>query len=391
VLISRVKVASLLAIPALFLGVAVTGSPAATAAAPARAHLDKVGSTNLKTTTIRLRSSTGQRLFAEIFVDRFSWHVKHPRPDVQVALAKRGESHSWQFELHKQTFAFHLASGHGRLVAGSKKLDKFGNLDLTLTSRGASTLRSCGAGVAERITPVKVTGRFVFRSHTSGAKVPWGSVGNNRKTVRFKGRNIIDTDYGNPNNACFNPPARCASDVHWFSFRHQQILQADSFVKNGKRHGFLIGENSRKVGGHSGPERSDTVFAPFPVPKAVATGDGGESVAVVSNGRHGVTGSATLTSVGDPQVSKEACKGGSLTARDWPATYTNGSTPLTLSEDIGGPLTQPNEANGAGITIDSFPSQPASTQAAMPSSTGFRTAMAREIRRTTLAQWRARK
>jgi hypothetical protein len=373
----------------------VTGVPAATAtaAAPrlASAHLDKVGSTDLDTATIRLRSSTGQRLFAVVFVDRFSWHVKHPLSDVQMILGQRDEGHNWLFGLAERNFAFHLGSGHGRLVAKSAKLGTFGRLDLALTSRGTSTLRSCGGGVAERITPVKVTGTFVFHSHTSGARVPWGSVGKRHKVMRFKGRNVIDTKYGSPNNACFNPPPPCVSNVSWDSFGHGEFFQADSFVNRGKRHGFLIGDNDRSVGGPGGPDRSDTVFAPFPVPKAVATGDGGESVAVVSKGRHGVTGSATLTSVGDSQTSQEPCKGSSLTEQSWNASYANGSTPLTLSEDIGGPLRQPNSASGASIFIDSVNTQPASTPAASPASTGFRPVTAREIRRTTLAQWRAQK
>jgi hypothetical protein len=390
VLITRVKAASLLAVPALLVGVAVTGAPAATAGAPARAHLDKIGSTFLQTNFMRMRSSNGQRLFAEVFVDRFSWHIKHPFTDVQVIVGKQDESHNWLFGLSEKNFAFHLGSGHGRLVAGFRTLDKFGRLDLAVTSRGTSTLRSCGAGVAERITPVKVTGTFIFHSHTSRARVPWGSVGKRRKAVTFKGRNIIDTDYGSPDNACFELPPPCTSDVNWSSFSHGQDLEGQDFVNNGKHHGFLIGDNFSSVGGRNGPERSDTVFAPFPVPKAVASGTGGESVAVVSKGLHGVTGSATLTSVGEAQTSKEACVGGSLTDQSWNATYTNGSTPLTVGEDIGGPISQPNSASAA-IFIDSVNTQPASAPAAMPVSAARRPVTAREIRRTTIAAWRAQK
>jgi hypothetical protein len=390
VLISRVKAASLVAVPALLLLAVVTGAPAATAGAPARAHLDKIGSTFLQTTFMRMRSSNGQRLFAEVFVDRFSWHVKRPFTDVQVILGKHDESHNWLFGLPEKNFAFHLGSGHGGLVAGSKNLDKFGRLDLALTSRGKSTLRTCAAGAAERITPVKVTGTFVFHSHTAGTKVPWGSVGKRRKVMTFKGRNIIDTDYGSPTNACFNPPPPCSSDVSWSSIGRGQDFEGADFVNNGKHHGFLIGDNFSSVGGRNGPERSDTVFAPFPVPKAVASGTGGESVAVVSKGRHGVSGSATLTSVGDPRSSQQACTGGSLTEQSWTASYTNGKTPLTLSEDIGGRMTLPNSANAA-IFIDSVNTQPASTPAATPASSGPRPAAAREIRRTTIAQWNAQK
>jgi hypothetical protein len=108
-----------------------------------------------------------------------------------------------------------------------------------------------------------------------------------------------------------------------------------------------------------------------------------------------VTVTVTVTSIGAAQTAQVPCGAGAhtgtLSEQSWDARYTNGSSPLTMSEDIGGPLSLPNSASRASIVIDSVVTQPASRPAAAPAGAAKRPAAMREIRRTTIAEWDARK
>jgi hypothetical protein len=391
--LSRLKSASLLVLPALFVGVAMTGVPAATAtAAAAPAQLDKVGTTFLDTHGMKMRSTTGQHLFADVFVDRFSFHDKRQRDtDVQVILGKGREDHNWMFSrLTKKDFSFDLNSGKGRLLAGSKVLGKFGSIDLQLTRRAPSTLRTCGAGVAERTTPITVRGTFRFRSHTAGARIPWGNVGSSTGVRKFTGHNDIITQYGNPANACFNPPQPCASAVGrgWDGPGGRRgFISAGSFMANGKNHGFLNGIQDRFLHGVDA-DRLDFVFLPTTHPD-VETSPAGESVAVSGKDQPGARGSAKLASVGAATTQTLKCDGGTVSQQTWKASYTNGAKPFSLTENIGSGFIQPNSTRRADITITSAGTQPASMRALRPAMAGPRAARQHEVRRSTLAQWRA--
>jgi hypothetical protein len=390
--LTRVKAASLLAVPALLLGVAATNVPAATAGAPARAHLDKVGSTFLETHGMWLRSTTGKRIFTDVFVDRFSWREHPAFEDMQVDLGRGHENHLWDFDLNGQkNFSFDVTTGKGRLTAGTAVMGGFGRINLRLTRRGTPSMRSCGAGLAENITPVRIRGTFAFKTHTSGAAVPWGSLGGHDKVMTLTGRNTVITDYGNPANACFNPPSTCASQTGWNGPGGVHgLIVGSSFVSNGKQRGFLDAFTTHTLRGARGPQRDDDVFRSFPAP-TIVTSPTGESVAVVSKDRHGVSGSASLASVGPVKTRHRTCDGGTMKDQSWQASYTNGTTPLTLREEVGRALTQRNSANGADIFIDSVGTQPASIGDRRPAVAGPLAVRQHEIRRTTIAAWNAQK
>jgi hypothetical protein len=393
--LNRVKSASLLVLPALFVGVAMTGAPAATATAAATAapaQLDKVGTTLMETHGMKMRSTTGQRLFANVFVDRFSWHVNNPEDtDVQVNLGKGREDHNWMFQpVTKKDFSFDLHTGKGRLNAGSSVLGRFGRIDLQLTRRAPSTLRTCGAGVAERTTPITVRGTFRFRSHTLGARIPWGAVGSRTTVIRFTGHNDIVTQYGNPANACFNPPQTCADAVGrgWNGPGGARgLLEAGTFRAHGKNHGFFEGFQDHTVRGDDA-DRLDFDFVPATIPD-IETSPAGEAVTVSGKDQPGVRGSAKLASVGAATTRSPKCDGGTVSEQTWKASYTNGPKPLTLTENIGTGFIQKNSRRRADIFITTPGTQPASMRALRPAMAGPRAARQHEIRRTTPAQWRA--
>jgi hypothetical protein len=393
--LNRLKAASLLVLPALFVGVAMTGVPAATAGAPAApAHLDKVGTTFMETHGIKMRSTTGQHLFADVFVDRFSFHDSGPQDtDVQVILGKGREDHNWMFEgLTKKDFSFDLHSGKGRLRAGTKVLGKLGSIDLQLTRRAPSTLRTCGAGVAERTTPITVRGTFIFRSHTAGARIPWGDVGSSTRVMKFTGHNDIVTQYGNPANVCFNPRQNCARAVgsDWDGPGGKRgTISAGSFMANGKHHGFLNGFADRPVHGVNDANRLDFVFLPATNPE-VESSPAGETATVTGKDQGGARGSAKLASVGPATTRTPKCDGGTVSEQTWKASYTNGAKPFTLTENIGSGFIQPNSTRRADIMITTPGTQPTSMRALRPAMAGPLAARQHEIRRTTLAAWRAR-
>jgi hypothetical protein len=371
-------------------GAVAMASPAGAGPQRTAPALKPAGATYLSTHGMWLRSTTGLRIFVSVFVDRYSWGRSPDETIVEVDLGKGDENHNWGFEngFPNRHFSFSRATGRGRLLVGSPVMGKFGRIDLNLAEHGPTTRTSCGGGVAKDLTPVTVRGQFRFNSRSAGPH-RWGALGALRRVTTFTGRNVIETDYGSPNNACFDLPDTCTSDANWAVAGGDGVLNADSYVENGKRHGYLAGFGFKNVGGPTGPERDDFVIHAFPVPHVV-TSSSGESVTAVSQGRPGVIGSATLASVGAAKTYTDKCSGGTISNRVWHASYTNGDIPLELTENIGAGFVGRNSAHGAYIGIGTVATQPAFETAARPAFSGPAGARAHEIRRTTLAQWRAR-
>jgi hypothetical protein len=109
--------------------------------------------------------SRRDRIFTDVFVDRFPWREHPAFTDLQVDLGKGHENHNRDFDpFPSKDFSFDLSTGRGRLVAGSGEMGQFGHLDLRLTSRGTTTRMSGGAGVAKVTPPVKIQGAFDFNT-----------------------------------------------------------------------------------------------------------------------------------------------------------------------------------------------------------------------------------
>jgi hypothetical protein len=387
--VNRLRIALSLAVVLGLAGVVAAAAPATAARPSGITKLDHVGTTFFRVHGMWMRSTTGERVFVSVFVDRYSWGRGPDLNDVQVDMGKGDENHLWFFDdLAQKDFAFSLKRGVGSLRAGSAVLGRFGRMQLQLKRRGATKLTACGAGVASAVTPVTVTGRFRFTTHSTGAH-PWGSFGRTGKVIRFRGFNHVTTEYGNPNNSCFTPPEPCASDAGWSGPAGVHgVLSGDSYIDKGKRHGEIVGFDDRSVRG-ADADRTDFVFHRLPVPDVVQS-DAGASVAVASHGQRGVTGAASMTSVGSPKALTQKCAGGTLSGQVWHASYTNGVTPLTLSEDIGGGFTHRDSAASADIFVESVSSQPASARPPGLVTAGPLAAREHLIRLTTLAQWRAR-
>jgi hypothetical protein len=209
--------------------------------------------------------------------------------------------------------------------------------------------------------------------------------------MKFTGHNDIVTQYGNPNNACFFPPPTCASAIGsgWDGPGGKRgFISAGSFKANGKSHGFLNGFQDRLVHGADNADRLDFVFLPASNP-GVQSSPAGETATVSGKDQGGARGSAKLASVGAATTRTRKCDSGTFTEQTWKASYTNGAKPFTLTENIGSGFIQPNSSRRADITITTSGTQPTSARALRPAMAGPLAARQHEIRRTTIAAWRA--
>jgi hypothetical protein len=321
------------------------------AAAPAAKHPTL---TPLLSNNVRLKSSTGRHLYIGVEAARYSFRPRASNPvttqlDVQVS-DSRGEDHDWSFTVANPVLRYDRNTGRGTLQATSKQMHSFGGMSLRVVKRGAPAVHDCANGESFTRQHVTLTGRLTFRTRSSA----WGRLGGGAP-LTFKGRSIIETDYGSLEKLCdaTNRLPRCSGHLAWYSPGGDGGgFNGDSDGPNDVKLGFLALDTEEALKSTNNQvSREDDVFVnDARQPTFTSLPDGTKQVTVHA-GTHGdITGSATLVSTGPATTGHSSCRGGATTS--WLASFTNGKNPLTVHMDIGGSFSPRNSAAGAGFSRD---------------------------------------
>jgi hypothetical protein len=317
-----------------------TGVPAAVAApaasaAPAVARPAVVVSQYvLVVPPLAKSSSTGRSLKVAFDVSDSADGV----PDnVTIDLVGNGgiETHAWEFDVPNSSIT---KTASGMTLKSGTALGTYGTIKLTATNSGASKT-TCLAGFKETQQPVTVKESFSFVTHSTGSKA-WGSVSASSISAP-KGANVgAFTE-----TPCTSVPNDCSAGASWDL---EQIGASGGYVFIGNTGAFDLGSGHDidlgrvlDLSAPAGAVRTDVVLAKEPLPTITKHGTSA-SMKVTTSGAS-ITGSATLKSLKASSTDKEKCSATKTDKIvDWPASYTNGSKPLTAVEQIFGKFSAKN-------------------------------------------------
>lgn len=317
----------------------VASAPAVVAGAPHAAA--KPTSVSLTTSDATFKSSTKQALHVAL---EASNNPSTPANDsLVVALSKGtpglGETHTWTFAISSNVLKV-ATGGSGTLKVPAVSVAPFGSVSLKITPTGKITSRSCGGQVISQSVKVAVSGVFFFDSLSTGAH-RWGSVGS-KKAFAFPPKNVVTWLYSTTTSeSCLPGTSACQTGLLWTA--QQSGAQFEGLSTNAG--GSIFASRGVALSRPHGAVRTDSATgATFtPTVSTAANGDGTLTV----NGSGGVTGSGVLQSSGQAQEVSVPCAGGSSQKTDfWTGTFTNGTTALSVPEQIYGPITVADGATG---------------------------------------------
>jgi hypothetical protein len=322
-------------------GAFLVSAPAVVVAAP---HVAKPTSVSIQSSYAKVTSSTKQPLHVVL---EASNNPSTPVEDTVVVglskgLAGQGESHSWTLPISSSVLSVD-SSGAGTLKVPAKDIAPFGDINLTIAPIGKITSKSCEGTVISKSAKVSLSGVFFFDSKSTGAHA-WGAVGSKKKFA-FAATNTLTWLYSSAvSENCIKTLTPCGASVFWTAQDGSVSLDGDDTTKTSS----VLASRSASLSKPTGATRDDSNVGPTKPPVLETTGGGNATLSVDGAGS-GVTGSATLTS-SQPETSSPStpCGNGKTESSDfWSGTYANGSSPLTVSEQIYGALTL--GANGNGL------------------------------------------
>jgi hypothetical protein len=317
-------------------------------AQPAAARIREL---NLNSDVARVTTTTGVHLYLQVFANADNQFGGDSEAQVGLTSAN-GESHSWDLtSAPHQALTFSDKHG-GQLVIKQKAFGGYAAIHLTITPRGKPKTKTCSANSASVHQPVTLKGTVEVHTHSAA----WGTVRADHPKLTFKGFSNIEIDTGRSSSPCVNggsndeKPGRCDGDVEW-----------DGPSDPDGPGGFLNGEgngefglisyfNFRTLDSRRGIEFETNDFVPGTghPPVLTTTDTGTTQVSVTGAGTHGLfTGTATLTSVGQPTTETRSCKG---KTREWKASFEQGANPLTVHNAIGGDFSPKSAATGADFS-----------------------------------------
>jgi len=327
--------------------IALVGLCVPTAASAKAPSTKPLSSVEVNSPDITIATSTHHTLKLKLSVSDF---VSHANPDtsagsidIQLGTPNGREAHGWVFQLTAGSITDHVGTSTGVVTTGAHQISPFGRIRLTFRPDGPSSTLTCGKTTV--ITRhVKVAAAMSFDTASA-----WGSVGSYPGTTSF-GRGTLRTQYG---GAPCPAPAEfttCLTNVTWSAQGSPLTLTGGWRLRHGKKHGTLTGERVVALSTPAEADRIDLVTMPAPLP-ALTDVHGIPALAVTTSGA-GSVGSATLASTTAEHPSRVTCN--STHHHDLQTTwtsgsYTNGTTPLTLSEQIEGALTLPDSATDGFI------------------------------------------
>lgn len=332
---------------------AVTATAALTLAAllPATAGAKESSSRGTETSfisnTIGVTSSTGRHLDLYLDVDRAKFRHGGPA-ETYLSLTLQspdGESHTWEVDEAPAAAFTYSSAGDGTVSLARRQFGGLGSIHLTIKPTGSAETGGC-TKLATVHRAVKARGSIVLHTHSG-----WGTVGGHRHVFVFRRHNSLETDTGDQEAGCsgFGTPP-CDGRVQWNSPGSiHGVLDGGSF---GRKQGFIDYFTMRSLGPSYKVQFETDDFATIAAPTITTNASGAEQI-VLRAGAHGLfTGSATLTSLGDPTAEKGYCKG---VSQDWSASFQQGANPLTVHNVVGGDFTPNSSPDGADFTKEPRP------------------------------------
>ena len=326
--------------------VGVTAAPASAAPAAAAVITDVSLSSSLTAVT----SSTSTKLDVDIYADK-STPQGEPVSEsfgTDLQTPTYTESHSWSFPITAPAFTI-AKTDAGTLDLPSVATAPYGTVQLTITPTGPTVKQPCDASDYVTTRPVRVAGTFFFNTNSAGAH-KWGTVGSATTTFTFSTGSDVVTTFGYGLGACAPPySVPCTSGVSWDAANSSYSVDLYG-GSTSKTTGFIDGTRLVKLTTPTGATRYDSSYVTSPAPKLTPGAAGAASVAVTSTAA--ASGSATLNSTKRGTTYTEPCGAGSTeTVKSWtPATFTNGTPPLSVPEQIFGAISLAKPA-GADFSI----------------------------------------
>jgi hypothetical protein len=262
--------------------------------------------------------------------------------DVTLATKNGAESHQWVFQLAEGSFKDKIAKSKGDLNTGPSQIAPFGHVDAAFSPAAKGSTLVCGHTTVKS-RPLNVVTSVFFDTQTAG----WGKVGTKTHPFVTTVASRLRTQYGGAQ--CPKPkPTRCLSEVTWGAADPATFVDIEG---RGIHHtGSIDASQFVSLTTPSEASRTDnvTVSAPRPV---LIVASGKPTLKVKSHGGL-VTGSATLSSSVSADVAKIPCRHkGTEKQRGWTdVAFANGPSPLTIHEQIEGPLSMADNSTAGSIT-----------------------------------------
>jgi hypothetical protein len=298
--------------------------------------------TVLTSGVMHVTTTTGKHLNLALRATRFSHHPggsnAHGQGTLLIALRGNNghEIHEWNFDLSPNSFT-DVAGGDGTLKTGGQ-IAPYGRLSLIISPLSNATTQVCDSADHNVIHRVALKGTLMVRTHSTGPN-SWGAVAH--RGVEFTHGRLSAGHGADVEEACAKIP--CQAGVSWTaSHGNLGLLGLDVAAKGKKAVGHIQGNRLTTLPTPAHAFRFDTVTVKAPAP-TLATSGGTTTLKATSAG--GIaTGSATLTSTGHSHFNED-CATGQTVGTEWNAHYAADSTPLTLHEQIFGPMTIAKDKN----------------------------------------------
>jgi hypothetical protein len=326
--------------------VGATAAPASATPAAAAVMTDVALSSSLTAVT----SSTSTKLDVDLYADKSTPQGEPVTESFETDLQTPTytESHSWSLPIKAPAFTI-ATSDAGTLDLPAAATGPYGTVNLTITPIGPATRQSCDATDYSLTKPVRLSGTFFFNTN-SGGPHKWGTVGSATTKFTFTAGSTVETTYGLGAVACAPPYSYpCTSGVTWDAANSSYSISLYGAATSATS-GYVDGTRLVKLTTPTGATRYDYAYVTSPAPKLTLLAAGAASVAVTSTAA--ASGSATLHSTKPATSYTSPCGSGmSEHVKDWsPATFTNGTPPLSVPEQIFGVISLTKPA-GADFSI----------------------------------------
>jgi hypothetical protein len=277
--------------------------------------------------------------------------VQSPALIVSLQRAHSDEAHGWIFPLTTGSFVVNRSTIKGSLKTGASQIAPYGLVSLTFTRVGKATTKQCSTTrtVTHR---VHVEGIVDFKTHSSGPH-SWGNLGSLHRKLTFGGHGTVVVQYGAI--SCTPDPATapCHVSVSWSAGNDAGLTIGGIWtLSHGKVRAHIIAQRQVMLTNPIGALRIDSVQTAAP-PPALTTKVGRPTLIATTQGSSGASGSVEVISAGLTSPTSHACaKTHHETDEEWSgATYTNGDEPLTVHEQIEGPMALPDMSDAAVINV----------------------------------------
>ena len=310
------------------------GGQSAVKAAPA--------SVDITSSATKVVSSTGRKLRVQVLTVQDS---SGTRIEVTAETRDQAEQHTWSFQVPKSAVAI-STKGIGRIHLTSKRSAGYATVWLTASPHGGFTHTTCQGNTATRTRHLSLSGTLRLNTRSSG-KHAWGQVGSAHRRFRFSTHSKVTwvkpSSFTCSDNATTFP---CRSTLLWMASGDSAAVNFQLMAGENHRGGSLVaGLRSVPLDKPTGAIRSDTNT--MSDTSRVTFADNGGSVTMVATFRQGT---ATMTSDVPQSTVVQKCRTGTrkISVGFWPGSFTNGTPPLSVPEQIFGPLSVP-DGSAAGL------------------------------------------